>query len=160
MSEVHITPETWRPSFVEWTILYRCRRCGVLDDSLRGSESVCRDRVFKALVTDRGSGIGGSGTEDTLAPHACADGGVGLADLVGAARVFPVLRVLGIETSCPSSFDVLGRVCMDAIVAGGMITVEVQGMESAPRGSCVMRWAGNAPEQIGEALKRAIEGKP
>ncbi len=47
-------------------------------------------------------------------------------------------------------FDALGRACMDSIIEGGMVTADA----IEPR---VLVWNGNAPEQIGEALRRLAE---
>lgn len=48
-------------------------------------------------------------------------------------------------------FDALGHAAIDAIIEGGMIT-----LETLEDGSFLFNWNGNAAEQIGEALRREV----
>ena len=55
-----------------------------------------------------------------------------------------------------NDYDRLGQVAIDAIIEGGMIEPDC---DSRGHYSGVLKWNGNAAEQIGEALRREVRAR-
>lgn len=51
------------------------------------------------------------------------------------------------------NYDRIGTAVIDAIILGGMVKPDVDG-DGVYTG--VLKWSGNAPEQIGEAVRREV----
>lgn len=64
-----------------WRALYKCRRCGNLDDSTCGSKELLGRAVTEATVTGccTRHGI----PVPMVSSHRCPDKGIGVTDLVG-----------------------------------------------------------------------------
>ncbi len=68
---------------MEWTIEYKCRRCGGIDRNTRGNEDLCKVGVVEAIT----KGVSGEFgiPVNLISLHSCPDGGSGVSDLIGCA---------------------------------------------------------------------------
>ena len=62
---------------------YRCRRCGVVSRNPCCSTGLAHHIIVEVLMRGEGGDALRGGKVYAHATHACADGGVGLADMMG-----------------------------------------------------------------------------